>query len=103
MAKKNQELAGMEGPGVGSVSIKEIDAAADTYVKIRDKRCMMTPREITAKQNLMDVIHKNEDKIGKDTTGRIVYRYDDMVITLTPGKEQLKVKAASSDGSGDDD
>lgn len=93
----------MEGPGVGTVSIKAVDAAAEEYVKIRDKRCQMTPREITAKQNLMDVIHKNEDKIGRDGTGAIVYRYDDMVITLTPGKETLKVKSANTGGDGDDD
>ncbi len=93
MAKQKQkDLPGVEGPGVAPVRITEIDDLAEAYVKERDKRCAMTPREITAKEKLIEAIHKHADKIGRDSNGEIVYRFDDTVVTLKPGKEQLKVK-----------
>jgi hypothetical protein len=94
---KNPELPGVEGPGVSPISIAAIDTAAEAYIKERDKRCAMTPREIAAKQKLIAVLHDNADKIGVDANGEIVYRYDDFVVSLKPGKEKLKVYNAKEE------
>jgi hypothetical protein len=97
---KNTDLPGIEGAGVAPVRIPEIDQLAEKYVRERDKRCAMTPKEIAAKQALMDAIHTHADQIGRDAGGVIRYHYDDSVVTLAPGKEKLKVTAASEDGEG---
>lgn len=96
---KQSDLPAIEGKGVAPVKIPAIDKLADKYIEIRDQRMAMTPEEVKAKQALIDALHKNEDKIGLDPTGAIVYRYDTIVITLHAGKDKLKVK----DMSGQDD
>ncbi len=102
MAKKKGskviELPGIEGPGVAPISIPRIDKLAAAYVRERDKRCEMTPKEIAAKQKLISALHDNVDKIGRDKDGVLTYRFDDMVIVLKPGKESLKVKAIDTEG-----
>jgi hypothetical protein len=98
MAKKKVvDLPGMTGPGVAPVTIAEINDLADDYIKERDKRCRLTPREVAAKEKLIASIHKHADKIGRNAAGMIVYRYDEQVITLAPGKEKLKIKDVSKD------
>jgi hypothetical protein len=91
MAKKQADLPAMEGPGVAPVKIPQVDALAEAYIKERDKRLKLTPKEVSAKQRLVDALHAHADKIGLQPDGTIVYRYDTVVITLTPGKEKLKV------------
>jgi hypothetical protein len=97
MARKQrqEELPVGNEPGVASadqISIPEVEAAADKYIEIRDKRCKMTPREVTAKEELITLIHAHSDKIAKNAEGEQVYRYDDLIITLKPGKETLTIK-----------
>jgi hypothetical protein len=99
---KAVDLPGMHGPGVAPISVPEVDRAAEAYMTERDKRCQMTPREIAAKDKLIEAIHKNKDKIGVDSNGEVVYRYDDMIVTLKPGKEVLKVKAVREAGEEED-
>lgn len=91
----------MKGPGVAQPRIPKIDKCAKAYVIERDKRCEMTPREIAAKQKLINALHEHKEQIGADSNGEIVYRYDDLVVTLKPGKEVLKVKEVGSDGDED--
>jgi len=92
---KTTDLPGMTGPGVAQPRIKSVDDAAEIYIKERDKRCAMTPREIAAKQKLIEQLHTHADKIGRDRDGTIVYRYDDNIVILKPGKETLQVKETS--------
>jgi hypothetical protein len=92
---KQSDLPAIEGKGVAPIKIPAIDRLADKYIEMRDKRMAMTPEEVKAKQALIEALHKNEDKIGHDPTGAIVYRYDTIVITLASGKEKLKVKDMS--------
>jgi hypothetical protein len=54
---------------------------------------VQTPREVAAKTKLIEALHAHAGKITQPD-GSLVYRYDEMVITLTPGKEKLKVEAA---------
>jgi len=87
---KQSELK-IEGTGVSPVRIAEVDRLAEAYVKERDKRLKQTPKEVVAKGKLIDALHANADKI-RQPDGSLVYRYDEMIVTLTAGKEQLKVK-----------
>lgn len=91
MAKaKHADLPGMTGKGVAPVRIQAIDALAEAYIKERDKRLKLTPREVAAKTKLIDALHANAAKL-RNPDGDIVYRYDEMIVTLTPGKEKLSV------------
>lgn len=94
MAKKQDDLPGVEGPGTGTVKIPELETAVDKYVRERDKRCEMTPKEKAAKLEVIELLIKHKDEIGVDNNGEIVYRYGEEVVTLKPGKPDLKVKTA---------
>jgi hypothetical protein len=87
---RNPELPHIVGKGVTPVVIPLIDQLAEAYVKERDKRLKLTPREVAAKGKLIDALHANKDKL-ESPDGTITYRYDEMTITLTPGKEKLRV------------
>lgn len=91
------ELPGVEGPGVAPVKIAAIEKLAEDYIKERDKRVKLTPREVAAKQKLIDAIHKYRDKLGTAADGTVTYRYDDTLIILKPGKETLKVQSADEE------
>lgn len=92
MAKKQDDLPGVEGPGAGIVSIPEIDRAIDKFVAARDTRMLLTLKEAEAKKALSDLMHAHEEEIGLNPDGYMVYRYDDLACTLKSGKEELKVK-----------
>lgn len=91
---KTGELGGMDGPGVGQPRIPAIDAAAEKYVEIRDKRCKISPKEVAAKAELIDAVHANSEQLPV-IDGKIVYRFGDEAVVLIPGKENVKVMAAS--------
>jgi hypothetical protein len=97
MTKKNAELPGIEGVGVAPVSIEEIDQLVDAYVLRRDARMERTRQEVEAKQKLITALHANVDKIGKDNTGAIIYRHQDLIVTLRAGKEELKVRTSEEE------
>jgi len=88
---KHTELPGVTGVGVSPVRIAAIDKLAEAYIKERDKRLVATPKEVAAKTKLIDALHDHEKQIGRQPDGALVYRYDEMEITLTPGREKLKV------------
>lgn len=89
-----------EIPGTEGVKIKAIDEASELYVNARDKRMNATEKEIAAKTALSDLMHKHADKIGRAADGSIVYRYDDMIVSLTPKEEVLKVKHVDPEETG---
>lgn len=80
------------------MSIPEIDALAADYVKERDKRTKLTPREIAAKGKLIEAIQKHRDEIGVQADGTITYRHDGQIITVEPGKVKLTVNTEKVDG-----
>lgn len=92
MAKKQEELPGVDGPGAGLVSIPEIDRAIDKFVAARDARMLLTLKEAENKKALSDLMHAHEAEIGLNPEGYMVYRYDDLACTLKSGKEELKVR-----------
>lgn len=98
MAKNQTELAGMEAP-----NIPEIEDAASEYVKIRDKRMKLTEQEIAAKCTLLETMRKHSGKLTENGNGEKIYQFDDEIVLLQPGKENVKVKHASALETSDED
>jgi len=104
MAKKNDKRVGdkpkrtpklkqSEIPGTERPVIKALDEAGETYVDLRDKMQAAVKRyKEEGKTPLIDLMHKNADKLSKNGEGELVYNYDDMVIILKPTAEVIKVK-----------
>lgn len=93
----------MEIEGTGRVAIPEIDDAATAYVAVRDKRMAMTEKECAAKLNLVEVCLAHEKELSKDGDGNRVYRFDDLIVLVTPGKTKVKVKTAIDDPDEEDE
>lgn len=93
---------GLTGKGAERVCVKAVDAAVESYVAVRDERMDLTKKEVEKKQALVAALRANVDKIGADKDGTIVYRHDDMLVTLRHGKDELKVTTKGEDENGDD-
>ncbi len=90
------DLPGIEGKGVAPVSIASINKLVKAYLRKKEARNDAGKEFTEAEDALSEEIHKHEEEIGVDNNGEIVYRYEDNVITVKPGKEKLKVKAVKS-------
>jgi hypothetical protein len=85
-------------PGTEPKTIKEVSDAAEAYVEARDARQKKTEREVEAKEALVTVMK---------THGLTVYTDADvdppLVVTLSPGKDKVKVTEANeNDEPGED-
>ena len=69
----------------------------------RDERMELTKKEVQAKANLIDVVKSHVDAIGKNEKGEVIYTFDDLVVTLTQGKDKVKVRSADSPEDGDEE
>jgi hypothetical protein len=78
MAKDQKELPGMEDR-----KLPDLVAAANAYVKIRDKRQDLTKREVELKLDLLGLMHKHK---------KTDYVFDDVEIHVVMEKETVKVK-----------
>lgn len=94
--KKQPELPHVVGTGVSPVVIEELEALAEAYVKERDKRLKMTPKEVAAKTALNEGMRRHEDKL-RQPDGTLVYRYDESEIIVEPGPDKVKVRAFKID------
>lgn len=83
-----------EIPGTEGFRCKEIEDAADDFQAKRDKRMQWTTKEVASKDALVVLLHAHAGEIGQDGNGAINYRYGDILVTLAPTEEKLKVKAA---------
>ena len=92
MAKQATEELGLKGKGVAPIKIKELEKLAGIYVSNRDDRIEALRNEVEAKQALLASLHKHADKIALPD-GSLVYHYDESVITVTAGKEKLKIES----------
>jgi hypothetical protein len=87
MAKKQLKIPGTEGE-----TIKELNDAAEAYVTERDKRMKLTEKEVAAKDTLINVMKNHKLSVYKDDDAD-----PPLIITLTAGKDQLKVTREESD------
>ena len=82
-----------EIPGTERVKIKALDEAGELYVDLRDKmQSAVKAFKERGKTPLIDLMHKNADKLNTTGSGELTYSYSDMVIVLKPAGEQLRVK-----------
>jgi hypothetical protein len=88
---------GLKGKGAERVSIRAIDNAIGRYVVARDERMELTKKEVETKTALIKVMRDNKDKLSVDAEGTIVYRHDDLLVTLRHGKDELKVKTEETE------
>lgn len=93
----------LEIPGAERPKIKEIEEAAEGYVNLRDKRMRILTQEIAAKENLLQIMIAHSKDLPKNAEGEVHYRYDDELVILKPGKNNVKVKAVHDDGDDDDE
>jgi len=89
-----------EIPGTELPKIRAIEDAAEDYVTKRDTRQRASEREVESKTKLVDLIHKHQDELPRGPKNEIIYRYSDMLVTLTPTEETLKVKHVEPEESG---
>jgi hypothetical protein len=84
MSKKKQaELKGIEAP-----SFPAVESAAESYIDIRDKRMALTEKEVDARAVLIHEMQKEKLQ---------VYKFNDQIVTLLPGKEKVRVKTVTDD------
>lgn len=92
--KKQEDLPAMEGPGVAPQVFKDVEAAADKYIDVRDKRMALTTKEVEARAVLAEKMASHSLNI---------YRFDDHQVEVIPGKLKVKVKNLGQDGDTSDD
>jgi hypothetical protein len=80
--RKNHDLPGMVGDGVSKPIIPEIDDAASEYIRERDKRLQITPKEKAAKKKLLALMEGH---------GLERYDYDDQTVLVKPKDEAKTV------------
>lgn len=86
MPRQQEDLAGVEGPGVSKPKIKAVDEALENLLAARSKRMKFAEQEKDAQAALVELFHKN------DLT---CYSFDDQVYELV---DIEKIKRAKKDG-----
>lgn len=84
--RKQNDLPGVEGPGVSVPHVPEIEDIAEQYVNVRDRRMALTTQEVEAKGRL-ETVMRNHNLTR--------YTYDGKVVICEPGKTKLKVKTVN--------
>ena len=86
--KPQPDLPAMTGAGVAVPDVPEINAAAEEYLSVRDRRMKLTEQEVITKATLRELMHSH---------GLQRYPFSDYVVVITPGEEKLKVKVAADE------
>ncbi len=94
---KQDDIPGIEGPGVSRPKFPVIDKAARVWISLKTERCAFLEKEKAAKKIVIDKIKEHGEEIGVDSNGEIVYRYDDQLLCVKPGKDVLVVKELDSE------
>lgn len=90
--KKQPDLPAMKGPGVEVPEIPELEEASERYVEVRDKRMMLTEKEVQARTVLSEVLTQHRGGLPKDEDGNPFYPYEGKRVILLAGRERVKVK-----------
>jgi hypothetical protein len=84
---------GLEGPGVSVKRIPAITKAVNEYLEIKDARCLLTPKEVKAKEKVVTLMKSHENDLRDPRTGNLVYPLDDdRYIEIEPAKVTIKVR-----------
>lgn len=95
MAKSKKESKPSEGEQLDLIDVapknsKEIVQVARNYKKLQAKRIEILDREVAEKQKLLDLI--KDANLQRLEDGKIRFRIDGMIITVTPRDELVKIK-----------
>ncbi len=85
MATRKQQLI----PGAEPVSIREIDEAADQYIKVRNRRMKLSLEEVELRDKLTALMQEHK---------LIIYEWDEQIVELTATE---KVKVRKKQGAGE--
>lgn len=91
MAAKQDDLSGVEGPGVSPAKFKDVDEAFDTMLGARTNRMKWGKKEVEAQASLLEIMHKRDIE---------VYYFDDQKYVR---KQLEKVVRAPKDDNGEED
>jgi hypothetical protein len=80
--KKQLAIAGTETKGN-----KEVEAAAEAYVEVRDERMKLTEKEVEARDTLVRVMEKHKLDVYRDENVD-----PPLLVTLEPGVAKVKVR-----------
>ncbi len=83
------------GKGVAPLVIPALAKAVGRYETAKNRRCSESPKEIAAKAELQDLLHKHRDELPRDKEGAPFYRCDERDYVL---EEKMKIRAAGSPG-----
>ena len=89
-----------EIPGTERPRIDDIEKAMKTYLKWRNQRQKLTPKEKEAKEALMQRMREHADDLEKDEDGNSVYLFDDgetRQLAKFSIDENVSVRAAPDD------
>jgi hypothetical protein len=100
--KKQPDLPAMSGPGVAQPHLPKIDEKAAEFVEARDKRLAAAEKEKRLMDELATVVHAHADKLGVNPKGEIIYRFDNLIVIVKPGKEKVAVKPFDKDDESED-
>jgi hypothetical protein len=103
-AKKTgtDDLPGMTGKGVVGVVIPSLTKAINSYERKKEARCQVSPAEVSAKREVLALLHKHRDELPVTPEGQRFYRHDGVDYIL---EEVMKRRTAdeADDGKGGGD
>lgn len=85
-----------EIPGTERPKVQEVEDAAEVYVKSRDKRIKASKAESTDKAALIAAMQKHKLSVYKIAD-------EGLVVTVTPGKVDVKVTESKDRDDADED
>lgn len=86
---KQDDLGGIEGPGVSKPKFRDIDKLADRYIEHLDE---MTGLKTTLEELELSILGKMEEH------GLSIYTFSDRQITIKAGKTRINIKPYKSEG-----
>lgn len=89
-------------PGMGPKKVKEIEQAAEDYVKKRNSRMAMLKLEVEAKKTLSDLMHEHQLATYEYETEDDDQETIERVVEIK-SKENIRVKAKDNCSDGEDE
>lgn len=91
MIKAQDDLNGIEGPGVSTPKDKRLDALADEFTEKRDQKAALAEKMTAIEAKIIDRMQELKLEL---------YRYSDREVRIKYGKTHAKIKTVKV---GDDD
>jgi hypothetical protein len=86
---KQEELAGVEGPGVSPIKIKELDRLGDRFIENRDAKADLAAKCTKIEAQMAEMMEEH---------GLARYQFSDQEMILKRGKVHVKIKTVKVEG-----